>query len=162
MIRYATEFQEIFDSSFITTEFIRLYIFEALQMTHTCCTIIRAIIPPDVPVLRQTPKQMKSIREEDANLRDVLEDMVPKLCTKYQSSENGLSAFVDEILDPEIKSVLTRLQKEDEELYAAGTRELGVIMETPVRSPIAQNEDENCQPTQLGVRASARYSYQIF
>jgi hypothetical protein len=54
--------------------------------------------------------------------------MVPLFNARYDTHEGDLQSFVDDILLPEMETVLDRLKQEDEATYAASRREMGVVM----------------------------------
>ena len=144
---YVTEVQSASDSSFVVLEFIRAYVFDALQMRHTCCDLRSAVSSgkssesPRIPAHRHSRKETERIQEEDAPLRDFLEELVPKLFTSYTAFKKDLVAFVDEILDTEIEKALVRLL-EDDERFSLGRRQLGVVMEASTRVTGATGEDD--------------------
>lgn len=118
--------------------YIRLFIFSHLEIRHTCCDIdrIRHHDDPDYtkqPYPRCYPTEIRRIIKEDAQLRARLEQLVPELITRYDSFGGTLQDFVIDVLIPTMRRTAKDLKEEDKALYAAGRRELGVIM----------NEDED-------------------
>ncbi|KAI4678989.1 uncharacterized protein J4E88_006279 [Alternaria novae-zelandiae] len=104
---------------------------------HTCCDIgrIEHEDDPDYsiqPYPRYSPKELRRITNEDAHLRARLEELVPELISQYDSFGGKLQDFVIDVLIPTMRRTVKELKEEDKALYAAGRRELGVIM----------NEDE--------------------
>jgi len=118
--------------------YIRLFVFSYLELRHTCCDINRIEHEdgPDYtkqPYPRYPPKELRRINEEDAHLRARLEQLVPQLITRHDAFGGKLQDFVIEVLIPTMRRTAKELKEEDKTLYAAGRRELGVIM----------NEDED-------------------
>ena len=122
----------------LINEYIRLFVFSYLEIRHTCCDIdrIQHYDNPDYtrqPYPRYSPKDLRRITNEDAHLRARLEQLVPELITRHDSFEGKLQDFVVDVLIPTMRRTAKELKEEDKALYAAGRRELGVIM----------NEDED-------------------
>ena len=116
----------------IVTEFIRLCVFSWLGIRHTCCDLDKIWFADESnlscqPLPRYPPDELQRIQEEDAYLTVVL-DMVPLFNARYDTHEGDLQSFVDDILLPEMETVLDRLKQEDEATYAASRREMGVVM----------------------------------
>ncbi|RAR09795.1 oxidoreductase, short chain dehydrogenase/reductase family [Stemphylium lycopersici] len=118
----------------ILSEFIRLCVFVMLGIRHICCNLDKIIMPfgePDFtrqPLPRYSPEELQTIAEEDAHLISILEEMVPRFDKQCDEHDGDLRSFVDDVLIPEMIIVLERLKKEDETEYAAGRREVGVVM----------------------------------
>jgi hypothetical protein len=117
----------------IVTEFIRLCIFSWLEIRHTCCDLNKILKAdesdfPHQPVTRYPPDDLRRIQEEDTHLVVVLEEMVPLFDARYDTHKGNLQSFVDEILLPEMGTVLDRLKQEDEASYATRRWEMGVVM----------------------------------
>ncbi|KAI4640836.1 hypothetical protein J4E93_008429 [Alternaria ventricosa] len=119
-------------------EYIRLFVFSYLEIRHTCCDIERICHwdGPDYtkqPYPRYSSKELRRITNEDAHLRARLEQLVPELITRHDSFGGKLQDFVIDVLIPTMRKTMKELKEEDKALYAAGRRELGVVM----------NEDED-------------------
>ena len=115
-------------------EFIRLFVFSYLEIRHTCCDInrIRHYDNPDYtkqPYPRYSPKELRRINEEDAHLRARLEELVPELTSQYDFFGGKLQDFVIDVLIPTMRRTAKELKEEDKSLYAAGRREMGVVMD---------------------------------
>jgi hypothetical protein len=115
-------------------EYIRLFVFSYLELRHTCCDITRIqhFNRPDHtkrPYPRYSPKELRRITKEDAHLRKRLEELVPALISQYDSYGGKLEDFVIEVLIPTMRKTAKELKEEDKALYAAGRRELGVVMD---------------------------------
>jgi hypothetical protein len=113
--------------------FIRLFVFSYLEIRHTCCDINRIEHDdnPDYtkqPYPRYSPKKLQRITNEDAHLRKRLEELVPALISQHESYGRKLEDFVAEVLIPTMRKTAKELKEEDEDSYAAGRRELGVVM----------------------------------
>ncbi|KAI4945831.1 hypothetical protein J4E91_007745 [Alternaria rosae] len=109
--------------------YIRLFIFSYLEIRHTCCDISRIEHDdyPDYtkqPYPRYSPKELRRITNEDAHLR-----LVPELITQHDYFEGKLQDFVIDVLIPIMRRTTRELKEEDKTLYAAGRRELGVVMD---------------------------------
>ncbi|KAL6707512.1 hypothetical protein ACN47E_004082 [Coniothyrium glycines] len=89
------------------------------------------------PTPRHEPAMLARIKREDAKLRNILEDLVPNLDREYERFGNDFWTFLDDHMIPVVHKVLKRLAKEDKTEYAAGRRELGVVMQY-----IDESEDE--------------------
>ncbi|KAI4941460.1 hypothetical protein J4E86_010493 [Alternaria arbusti] len=114
--------------------YIRLFVFSYLEIRHTCCDInrIRHWDDPDYtkrPYPRYSPKELRRINEEDAHLRARLEELVPELISQYDSFGGQLQDFVIDVLIPTMRRTAKELKEEDKTLYAAGRREMGVVMD---------------------------------
>jgi len=114
--------------------YIRLFVFSYLEIRHTCCDINRLghYDNPDYtrqPYPRYSPKELRRINEEDAHLRARLEELVPELISQYDSFGGQLQDFVIDVLIPTMRRTGKELKEEDKALYAAGRRELGVVMD---------------------------------
>ena len=112
--------------------------FSYLEITHTCCDIERICHwdGPDYtkqPYPRYSPTELRRITNEDAHLRARLEQLVPQLITRHDLFGGKLQDFVIDVLIPTMRGTAKELKEEDKVLYAAGRRELGVVM----------NEDED-------------------
>ncbi|KAI4606327.1 hypothetical protein J4E83_010135 [Alternaria metachromatica] len=81
------------------------------------------------PYPRYSPKGLRRINLEDAHLRTRLEQLVPELITRYDSFGGKLQDFVIDVLIPTMRKTAKELKEEDKTLYAAGRRELGVVMD---------------------------------
>ncbi|KAI4681442.1 uncharacterized protein J4E84_007679 [Alternaria hordeiaustralica] len=81
------------------------------------------------PYPRYSPKDLRRITNEDAHLRARLEQLVPELITQHDHFEGKLQDFVIDVLIPTMRRTAKELKEEDKTLYAAGRRELGVIMD---------------------------------
>jgi hypothetical protein len=115
--------------------YIRLFVFSYLELTHTCCDIDRighwGDCDPECrsqPYPRYSPKDLRRIKNEDAPLRERLNELVPDLISQYESFDGQLLDFVIEVLIPTMRRTAKELKEEDKALYAAGRRELGVVM----------------------------------
>ena len=114
--------------------YIRLFVFSYLEIRHTCCDIerIQHNDNPDFtkrPYPRYCPKELRRINEEDAHLRARLETLVPELISQHDSFSGKLQDFVIDVLIPTMRRTAKELKEEDKTLYAAGRRELGVVMD---------------------------------
>ncbi|KAF2868554.1 hypothetical protein BDV95DRAFT_670156 [Massariosphaeria phaeospora] len=133
----------------LITAFIRISIFEALDLRHTCCDIekitrsnFRNFSPP--PWYPAAPPLWK-IQKEDAYLVDVLNELVPAFDADYDAFDGDLTAFVTNHLDPKMQEKLEELKRQDEKEYGQGRRELGVVME--VQSDDDNDDEENEEGT---------------
>ncbi|KAI4918586.1 hypothetical protein J4E90_002972 [Alternaria incomplexa] len=111
-----------------------------MEIRHTCCDINRIArhfsSEPDLtkqPYPRYAPKELRRITNEDAHLRARLQQLVPELIALHDSFGGKLQDFVIDVLIPTMRRTAKELKEEDKTLYAAGRRELGVVM----------NEDED-------------------
>ena len=114
--------------------YIRLFVFSYLEIRHTCCDINRICHwdGPDYtkqPYPRYSPTELRRITNEDAHLRARLEQLVPELITRHNSFSGDLQDFVIDVLIPTMRRTAKELKEEDKTLYAAGRRELGVVMD---------------------------------
>ena len=117
----------------LVSGYIRLFVFSYLEIRHTCCDTVRICRDEDPnqteqPYPRYSPKELRRITKEDAYLRARLEELVPELISQYDSFRGQLQDFVIDVLIPTMRRTAKELKEEDEALYAAGRRELGVIM----------------------------------
>ncbi|KAI4618799.1 hypothetical protein J4E85_005710 [Alternaria conjuncta] len=117
----------------LVSGYIRLFVFSYLEIRHTCCDTVRTCRDEDPnqteqPYPRYSPKELRRITKEDAHLRARLEELVPDLISQYDSFGGQLQDFVIDVLIPTMRRTAKELKEEDEALYAAGRRELGVIM----------------------------------
>jgi len=133
----------------LITAFIRIFIFEELELQHTCCDIERTlqatiymILDGSIsPTPRYPPAALRRIQQEDAYLVTFLEELVPAFDNAYDAFDGDLAAFVADYMDPELKQKKKELAKQDEEKYGQGRRELGVAME--VLSDDEEDEEES-------------------
>ncbi|KAF2683827.1 hypothetical protein K458DRAFT_389749 [Lentithecium fluviatile CBS 122367] len=117
----------------LITAFIRIFVFEALGLRHTCCDIDRINhygyqnmhIPPTP---RYPPATLRRIQKEDAYLMDLLEKLVLTLDADYDAFDGDLKAFIENCVEPELEKKLKEIRKEDEDEFGQGRRELGVAM----------------------------------
>ncbi|KAI4702795.1 hypothetical protein J4E89_010132 [Alternaria sp. Ai002NY15] len=116
-------------------DYIRLFVFSYLEIQHTCCDITRISRyrgNPDSseqPYPRYPPTELRRITNEDAHLRARLEELVPELISQYDSFGGQLQDFVIDVLIPTMRRTAKELKEEDKTLYAAGRREMGVVMD---------------------------------
>lgn len=124
--------------------FIRFVLFSTLEIRHTCCDLYPIKLSGELGPLtpRYSKKELKCIVEEDADLRMVLEDLVPRFITQYENSGADLQDFVDDILEPGINKILAEMKTEDLRQYAVGRRELGVLMEEDKVIELSDSEGE--------------------
>ncbi|KAI5366833.1 hypothetical protein J4E82_011068 [Alternaria postmessia] len=80
------------------------------------------------PHLRYTPKEERRVKDEDAKLREILEDLVPKFISQFDDVGGRLGDFVLNVMIPKMREVAGELKEEDEALYAEGRRKLGIVM----------------------------------
>ncbi|CAN9219196.1 unnamed protein product [Alternaria alternata] len=132
--------------------YMRLFVFSYLGLTHTCCDISR-IAHEDhpfpykrQPYPRYTPKQERRIKDEDATLREILEELVPMFISQFDAVGGRLQDFVLDMMIPKLREVAKELKEEDSALYGAGRRELGVVMyedeEEDEQSESGEEEEE--------------------
>jgi hypothetical protein len=117
----------------IVHEYIRLFVFSYLELRHTCCDISCLHHDNDPkynvqPHLRYTPKEERRVKDEDAKLREILEDLVPKFISQFDDVGGRLGDFVLNVMIPKMREVAGELKEEDEALYAEGRRKLGIVM----------------------------------
>ncbi|OAL44379.1 hypothetical protein IQ07DRAFT_685009 [Pyrenochaeta sp. DS3sAY3a] len=134
------------DKRWTITELLRLLIFSALEIRHTCCDIERILHsgepnPRVCPVPRYPPKQTQRIQEEDAYLTDLLEELVPKFDARYDEFDGSIREFVYDALFPGLIEILQQVEIEDEALFKVGRRKLGVTME-PQFGRISEEDEE--------------------
>lgn len=131
--------------------YIRLFVFSYLELRHTCCDIgrIKHEDNPDYnkqPYPRYSPKEERRIKNEDARLREILEELVPMFISQFDAVGGSLLDFVVDVMIPRMREVAEELQKEDKALYAEGRRELGVVMyeneEEAEQSESGEEEEE--------------------
>jgi hypothetical protein len=131
--------------------YIRLFVFSYLELRHTCCDIgrIKHEDNPDYnkqPYPRYPPKEERRIKNEDARLREILEELVPMFISQFDAFSGSLLDFVVDVMIPRMRKVAEELQKEDKALYAEGRRELGVVMyeneEETEQSESGEKEEE--------------------
>lgn len=120
--------------------YMRLFVFSYLELRHTCCDIgrIRHFDNPDhkkQPYPRYSQKEERRIKNEDARLREILEELVPVFISQFDAVGGRLVDFVVDAMIPkmrkvakEIRKLERKLREEEKALYAEGRRELGVIM----------------------------------
>jgi hypothetical protein len=113
--------------------YIRLFVFSYLELRHTCCDISR-IEHEDHPAYnkqpypRYSPKEERRIKNEDARLREILEELVHVFISQFDAVGGRLLDFVVDVMIPKMRQVAKELKEEDAALYAQGRRELGVVM----------------------------------
>jgi hypothetical protein len=131
--------------------YMRLFVFSYLELRHTCCDIgrIKHEDNPDYnkqPYPRYPPKEERRIKNEDARLREILEELVPMFISQFDAFSGSLLDFVVDVMIPRMRKVAEELQKEDKALYAEGRRELGVVMyeneEETEQSESGEKEEE--------------------
>ncbi|CAI9627641.1 unnamed protein product [Alternaria burnsii] len=113
--------------------YMRLFVFSYLELRHTCCDIgrIEHRDHPDYrkqPYPRYCPKEERRIKNEDARLREILEELVPMFISQSDAVGGTLLEFVVDVMIPKMREVAKELKKEDAAFYAQGRRELGVVM----------------------------------
>ncbi|KAI4684178.1 hypothetical protein J4E81_009057 [Alternaria sp. BMP 2799] len=84
---------------------------------------------PIMDVIQLLLSHLIKQRHEDAHLRARLEQLVPELISQYDSFGEKLQDFVIDVLIPTMRRTAKELKEEDQALYAAGRRELGVVMD---------------------------------
>jgi hypothetical protein len=114
-------------------EYIRLFVFSYLELRHTCCDISCLHHDDDPkynvqPYPRYTPKEERRIKDEDAKLHDILEELVPKFISQFDDVGGKLGEFVLSVMIPKMREVAGELKEEDRVLYAEGRRKLGIVM----------------------------------
>ncbi|CAN9341047.1 unnamed protein product [Alternaria alternata] len=80
------------------------------------------------PYPRYSPKEERRIKDEDAPLHEILEELVPMFSTQFDAVGGRLEDFVVDVMIPKMREVARELKVEDAALYGAGRRELGVVM----------------------------------
>jgi hypothetical protein len=148
----------------IIHEYIRSFVFSYLELRHTCCDINRighwGKEDPDFirqPCPRYSPKEEKRIKNEDAHLLAVLEELVPSLISQYNSFGGNLQNFVIDVLLPTMRATAKTLKEEDKALYAFGRRELGVIMHEDEAE--SEQDDSNEEEEEANVEESSDDEY---
>jgi hypothetical protein len=148
----------------IIHEYIRSFVFSYLELRHTCCDINRighwGKEDPDFirqPCPRYSPKEEKRIKNEDAHLLAVLEELVPSLISQYNSFGGNLQNFVIDVLLPTMRETAKTLKEEDKALYAFGRRELGVIMHEDEAE--SEQDDSNEEEEEANVEESSDDEY---
>jgi hypothetical protein len=125
--------------------YMRLFVFSYLELRHTCCDIdrIKHFDDPDYkkqPYPRYCPKEDRRIKNEDARLREILEELVPMFISQFDAVGGRLLDFVVDVMIPKMRKVAKELKEEDAALYAQGRRELGVVI----------YEDEDAEQSEIG------------
>jgi hypothetical protein len=125
--------------------YMRLFVFSYLELRHTCCDIgrIEHRDHPDYrkqPYPRYCPKEERRIKNEDARLREILEELVPMFISQFDAVGGRLLDFVVDVMIPKMRKVAKELKEEDAALYAQGRRELGVVI----------YEDEDAEQSESG------------
>lgn len=113
--------------------YIRLFVFSYLELRHTCCAISRIEHNDDPdynkqPYPRYSPKEERRIKDEDAPLLKILEELVPMFISQFDAVGGRLLDFVVDVMIPKMREVAKELKEEDKALYAVGRRELGVVV----------------------------------
>ncbi|RYN17691.1 hypothetical protein AA0112_g11930 [Alternaria arborescens] len=113
--------------------YIRLFVFSYLELRHTCCAISRIEHDDDPdynkqPYPRYSPKEKRRIKDEDAPLHEILEELVPMFSTQFDAVGGRLEDFVVDVMIPKMREVARELKVEDAALYGAGRKEIGVVM----------------------------------
>jgi hypothetical protein len=113
--------------------YMRLFVFSYLELRHTCCDIDRIWHhdKPDhkkQPYPRYSPKKARRIKDEDATLRGVFDELVPMFISQFDAVGGRLEDFVLDMMIPKMREVAKELKEGDSALYEAGRREIGVIM----------------------------------
>lgn len=96
VVGYTTKLRETTGSNWIVQEMIRLLVFAKLELRHSCCDLARVYhLAYDFdatvsPVPRYTRTETQRIRDEDAGLRDLTEELIPTFFAQYQESDEDL------------------------------------------------------------------------
>ncbi|KAI4653234.1 uncharacterized protein J4E79_008748 [Alternaria viburni] len=144
--------------------YIRLFVFSYLEIRHTCCDIgrIQHEGNPDYniqPYPRYAPKELRRITNEDAHLRARLEQLVPELITRHESFGGKLQDFVIEVLIPTMRRTAKELKEEDKTLYAAGRRELGVVMDEDEDEDDSEEESSEVEEEEMDAEEESDDEY---
>ena len=113
--------------------YMRLLVFSYLELRHTCCDInyIEHEDKPDYdkqPYPRHAPKAERRIKNEDATLRGILEELVPMFISQFDAVGGRLEDFVLNVVISKMREVAKELKEDDEALHAEGRKDLGVVM----------------------------------
>lgn len=143
------ESTDSFDIRRLATSLLRFLVFSALGLRHTCCdpNYFQPSKIDDPRRQRYTSKDLIRIREEDAELRSLLEELVPRFDAAYDDFDGDLQAFILTYMVPEMQQVLKNLAAEDKKKYATGRLALGVNMVYIEDS----EEDGQCQAQAEGI-----------
>ena len=68
------------------------------------------------PYLRYSSKEERRIKDEDATLRGILEELVPVFISQFDAVGGRLLDFVVDAMIPKMREVAEELQKEDKAL----------------------------------------------
>ncbi|KAH6885236.1 hypothetical protein B0T10DRAFT_550542 [Thelonectria olida] len=84
------------DVGSFTKELFTLLTFEALEMTHTCCSVIHWRMLPAFgqPVLKQFLRDVLEVQDEEKELGDRLTSLLSEFQCRYDNSRESLRDFV--------------------------------------------------------------------
>ncbi|KAB2100177.1 hypothetical protein AG0111_0g11230 [Alternaria gaisen] len=144
--------------------YMRLFVFSYLELRHTCCDIgrIKHFDNPDYkkqPYPRYSPKEKRRIRDEDARLLKILEELVSMFNSQFDAVGGRLVDFVVDVMIPKMRKGAKELKEEDKALYAEGRRELGVVMheDEDEAGQIESDEEEEEQDEDIEEKSDDEY-----
>ena len=118
---------------------VRMCVFEALELTHTCCRIdySEKPIPLRPPIDSQNAAD---IQDEEATVYEIFNDLLPQANREWAQSSKPFSQFFVQFYEENIQ---IRAEVHEQEEYCRKARGIGVHFEPPSDEDNEKNSDED-------------------
>lgn len=126
---------------------VRALTFDALGLTHTCCTEIYRDEPlwPDVPKERRDETEVGRIADDQHSLVKEFEDLMEEMESKFDELGLPLEEFLDGYWYDRVIEHLSRRDRYDED-HVTETRKMGIFLEA----------EEFCIPDRVSLQFRSR------
>ncbi|KAL3444301.1 hypothetical protein BJX65DRAFT_311079 [Aspergillus insuetus] len=124
----------------ISLQALRFFSFEALELTHTCHQTKGFLLSCGREAKPMDDDEIQEIREEEAGLISLLDEMMDEFSRKYDELGFGLHDFLEECWIPRMNKVRYSYEESEEDPeenagepdpeYQQRLREVGVILES--------------------------------